>query len=399
LAVADDPTSRPKRRLFSSRREEIIEKQFNEIKALESKYRNLYEGAPDLYRTINTHGTIIDCNRAYFTVLGYSSKDEVIDRSIFEHTAEQSLNEMRASFEEWRRTGDVRNKEVWFKRKDGTTFPVLISATSLYDEGGNLIGSNSAIIDATEIYRARKQLERANEQLREAQKLKDEFINIAAHELRTPIHPILNYSELAERNLIDPKTALRTIKAQAERLTRLANNILDASRIESGTSKYDKRKQSINEIISEVVNFCKVAEISTEMKAGQRQITIDAKMAEDVELLVDKMKMTQALTNILQNAIKFTVQGNIAVKTRLSADKSWFEIMITDSGPGIPADIMPKLFGKFVTHAAGDNANKHGTGLGLFITKAIIEAHGGSISAHNNAKTKGATFVISLPVK
>jgi signal transduction histidine kinase len=122
-------------------------------------------------------------------------------------------------------------------------------------------------------------------------------------------------------------------------------------------------------------------------------------MAEDVELLVDKMKMTQALTNILQNAIKFTVQGNITVKTRLSADKSSFEIIIADSGPGIPADIMPRLFGKFVTHAAGDNANKHGTGLGLFITKAIIEAHGGSISAHNNGKTKGATFVICLPIK
>ena len=295
--------------------------------------------------------------------------------------------------------GDVRNKEVWFKRKDGTTFPVLISATSLFDEDGNLIGSNSAIIDATEIYQARKQLEKANEQLKEAQKLKDGFINIAAHELRTPIHPILNYSELAERNLIDPKTALRTIKTQAERLTKLANNILDASRIESGTSKYDKRKQSINEIISEVVNFCKVAEMSAEIKAGQRQITIDAKMSEDVELVVDRMKMTQALTNILQNAIKFTAQGSIMVKTRLSADKGSFEIIITDSGPGIPADIMPKLFGKFVTHAAGDNANKHGTGLGLFITRAIIEAHGGSINAHNNAKTKGATFAISLPVK
>lgn len=398
MTESEDPSTRRKRGLLGSRREEIIEKQFNEIKALESRYRNLYEGAPDLYRTINTHGIIIDCNRAYVSGLGYSSKDEVTGRSIFEHTAEQSLGAMRASFEEWRRTGTVLNREVWFKRKDGTTFPVLISATSLFDEDGNLIGSNSAIIDATEIYRARMQLESANEQLREAQQLKDEFINIAAHELRTPIHPILNYAELAERNLIDPKTALRTIKAQSERLAQLANNILDASRVESGTVKYNKQKQSINEIIAEVVDYCKVSEMSAD-KAGQRKTIVEAHMTNDVELSVDKMRITQALTNILQNALKFTAQGKVTIKTTLSAEKNLFEIMISDSGPGIPQHILPKLFGKFVTQAAGDNANKHGTGLGLFITKAIVEAHDGNIIAYNSPKSKGATFVIRLPVK
>lgn len=396
MSGKDESFDKSKRRLFSSRREEIIEKQFNEIKQLESKYRNLYEGAPDLYRTINTHGTIIDCNKSYLINLGFSTKDEVIGHSIFEHTAEHDLEAMRNSFDEWRRTGDVRNREVWFKRKDGTIFPVLISATSLYDDHGNLIGSNSAIIDATEIYNARKQLEKANEQLKEAQKLKEEFINIAAHELRTPIHPILNYSELAERNLIEPKSALKIIKYQAERLTELANNILDASRIESGSTKYNMEKQSINEIISEVVNFCKFSRISKDRQID-REVTIEAKMADDIELSVDRMRLIQALTNVVQNAIKFTVQGKITIKTSLMAEKKLYEIIVTDTGPGIPKDILPKLFGKFVTHAAGDNINKHGTGLGLFITKSIIEAHGGSIMAYNNENLKGAMFVIRLP--
>ena len=179
MPVDDRSPATSKRGLFSSRREEIIQKQYNEIRQLECKYRNLYEGAPDMYRTINTHGIVIDCNKAYVNDLGYSSKDEVIGHSIFEHVAEQSLDAMRESFEEWRRTGKVRNREVWFKRKDGSTFPVLISANNLYDDDGNLVGSNSAIIDETDTYRARKQLEKANEQLREAQKLKDEFISIA----------------------------------------------------------------------------------------------------------------------------------------------------------------------------------------------------------------------------
>jgi len=396
VSGTDESSDKSKRRLFSSRREEIIEKQFNEIKRLESRYRNLYEGAPDLYRTIDTQGTIIDCNKSYVINLGFSTKDEVIGHSIFEHTAENDLEAMRNSFDEWRRTGDVRNREVWFKKKDGTIFPVLISATSLYDDHGNLIGSNSAIIDATEIYNARKQLEKANEQLREAQKLKEEFINIAAHELRTPIHPILNYSELAERNLIEPKSALKIIKYQAERLTELANNILDASRIESGSTKYNMERQSINEIIAEVVNFCKFSRISNERQID-REVAIEARMADDIELSVDRMRLTQALTNVVQNAIKFTVQGKITIKTSLMAEKKLYEITVTDTGPGIPEDILPKLFGKFVTHAAGDNVNKHGTGLGLFITKSIIEAHGGSIMAYNNENFKGAMFVIRLP--
>jgi PAS domain S-box-containing protein len=397
LTLDSGSKERPRRRLLSSRREEIIEKQFNEIKQLETKYRNLYEGAPDMYRTINTHGTVIDCNKAYVTQLGYSDKNEVVGHSIFEHASEESLDAMRKSFEEWRRTGIVINKELWFKRKDGSTFPVLLSATNLYDDDGNLIGSNSAIIDATEIYRAKKQLEKSNEQLKEAQRLKDEFISIASHELRTPIHPILNYAELAERNLIDPKSALKTIKIQAERLKDLANNILDASRVESGTINYNMQGAKINEIILEVVNSCKYTQISTNRKLG-RQISIETQLANDIELSVDKMRIAQALTNILQNAIKFTEQGKITVRTSLLAKKGLLEIRIIDTGSGISDDILPKLFGKFVTKVSGDNANKHGTGLGLFITNSIIQAHGGHIDGHNNENGKGATFVIKLPV-
>jgi PAS domain S-box-containing protein len=181
--------------------------------------------------------------------LGYSSKGEVIGHSIFEHTAGHNLEAMRGSFEEWRRTGRVRNKEVWFKRKDGSTFPLLISANNLYDNEGNLIGSNSAIIDETDTYKARKQLEKANEQLKEAHRLKDEFISIASHELRTPIQPILNYVELAEKGLIEPKNALEIIRDQARRLTKLANDILDVSRIETGNLGYDMQMSMINDIL------------------------------------------------------------------------------------------------------------------------------------------------------
>lgn len=398
MSVDDNSPSISKRGLFSSRREEIIERQYNEIKQLECKYRNLYEGAPDMYRTINTHGIVIDCNKAYVNDLGYSAKDEVIGHSIFEHAAEQSLDAMRDSFEEWRRTGMVRNKEVWFKRKDGSTFPVLISANNLYDDDGNLIGSNSAIIDETDTYRARKQLEKANEQLKEVQKLKDEFISIASHELRTPIQPILSYVELAERGLVEDKNALDIIRVQAQRLKKLADDILDVSRIESGNLTYDMQRANINEIILEVADSCKYVQISKTPKI-RRQISIETKLGSDFELHVDKTRMVQALSNILQNSIKFTEEGEITVETTVMAEKRLFEIKISDTGMGISSEILPKLFGKFVTRTTGDDVNKHGTGLGLFITRSIIQAHGGDIFAYNNENGKGATFVIRLPIK
>jgi len=398
MSVDDNSPSTSKRRLFSSRREEIIEKQYNEIKQLECKYRNLYEGAPDMYRTINTHGIVIDCNKAYVNDLGYSAKDEVIGHSIFEHAAEQSLDAMRDSFEEWRRTGMVRNKEVWFKRKDGSTFPVLISANNLYDDDGNLVGSNSAIIDETDTYKARKQLEKANEQLKEVQKLKDEFISVASHELRTPIQPILSYVELAERGLVEDKNALDIIRVQAQRLKKLADDILDVSRIESGNLNYDMQRANINEIILEVADSCKYVQISKTPKM-RRQISIETKLGSDFELHVDKNRMAQALTNILQNSIKFTEEGEITIETTVLAEKRLFEIKISDTGMGISSEILPKLFGKFVTRTTGDDVNKHGTGLGLFITRSIIQAHGGDIFAYNNENGKGATFVIRLPIK
>jgi PAS domain S-box-containing protein len=117
----------------------------------ELKYRNLYDNSPDLYRSVNANHEIIDCNMAYVDHLGYT-KEEIIGVSIFDHTAERSINDLRDMTETWKKEGRITNKEIWFKRKDGTLFPTLISSTGLRDPSGNLIGSNTVIRDMTEIY-------------------------------------------------------------------------------------------------------------------------------------------------------------------------------------------------------------------------------------------------------
>ena len=138
----------------------------------ELKYRNLYDNASDLYRVANKNGIIIDCNKAYAESLGYT-KDEIIGhQSTLDHTASASIDALKRFAEDWQKTMRVMNREIWLKRKDGTTFPCLVSSTALHDENGDLIGSNTIIKDITEIYVARKRIEELEKQLGQQGQLK-----------------------------------------------------------------------------------------------------------------------------------------------------------------------------------------------------------------------------------
>ena len=375
---------------LTSRREDIIEDQFNEIKLLECKYRNLYDGSPDMFRTIDREGMIIDCNQSYVKGLGYSEKAEIIGHSIFEHTAADSLDAMKKSFEEWRSTGTVTNKEVWFKRKNGCVFPVLVNASNLYDDKGNLKGSNTAIIDATEIYEARRQLEKANQ-------LQEEFIKIAAHELRTPIQPIMGLAELATRGTIKHEQALVGIMKEAKRLTKITNEILDVSSIQSNGLTYQKNMVGINEVITEMIMHTTVGLRYTH-DSDKPTIAIETELDDDIELNLDKGRVIQALSNIVGNSMKFAEGGRITIKTTALKTRNQFEIRITDNGPGILEEIFPTLFEKFAAKTSGPHLDKIGAGLGLYIARSIIQDHGGHIFAGNNANGKGCTFVVRLPM-
>lgn len=152
------------------------------------KYVDLYEESPDLYRTIDSHGIILDCNNAYATRLGYS-KDEIMGKSIFDHTPQANLADIANSFDTWKQTGQVRNQEIWLRCSDGTAFPGLLSANNLYNEHDKLIGSNTVIRDITQIYEYRKKLEESQThiqyQLNELKKLddaKNNFLAMITHE-------------------------------------------------------------------------------------------------------------------------------------------------------------------------------------------------------------------------
>ena len=353
----------------------------------QKKYQELYDNAPDLYRMVDTNGILRECNQSYWKTLGYS-KAELIGKSVIETTAEKSRDAIQDSLRTWKETGSVSNREIWLKRKDGSIFPTLLSATALRDERGNIVASNTCIIDVTEIYEARKELEAANVRLKELDTLKTEFISVASHELRTPIQPILSYAELAQKGIIDQAKAWQVVTQEAQRLKALANNILDASRIEGGNLKLSPEYFSINDAIRDIVHGFDAS------SSGKARITTQLAPDELMIVKADKSRIIQVVANLIGNAVKFAKEREIRIETKSVIEDHYVEMEISDSSGGIPPEIMPKLFSRFATKGR-EKGTESGTGLGLFISKGIIEAHGGRIVGYNN-EIGGATFKIWL---
>ena len=236
------------------------------------------------------------------------------------------------------------------------------------------------------------------ERQKEADKMKNEFINIAAHELRTPIQPILGLSQIMRStkvNINEYNEFLDAIISNAKRLQRLANDILDATQIESHLLKLDKKRFNLSEIISDVVQGYKHRLEKSNQNNNNKKLKLVYEYNKDstITLEADRNKISQVVSNLLSNAIKFTEEeGTILVKAEKNKED---EVIVTvkDNGTGIDPEIFPRLFSMFVSKSYED------TGLGLFISKSIVEAHGGKIWAENNSDGKvGATFYISLPL-
>ena len=237
-------------------------------------------------------------------------------------------------------------------------------------------------------------LQNANEQLKQHDKIQKEFINMAAHELRTPIQPILGLADVLRDQITDSHQAklLDVIMRNARRLQRLSRDILDVSKIESSLLKLSKTSFDLNEKIKGAIND--TANGYDTKSDNNVKILFQPKVS--ITVFADKDRIYQVVSNLLNNALKFTINGTITVNTSLnnSTNNHNKEVIVTiiDTGVGIPPEIMPKLFSKFIT------SSNQGTGLGLFISKGIVEAHKGRIWAENNSDGVGARFSFSLPI-
>jgi signal transduction histidine kinase len=252
-----------------------------------------------------------------------------------------------------------------------------------------------------ELDESNKQLTLANEQLNLHDKMQKEFINIAAHELRTPIQPLLSLTQIIRSKIKDAEQGelLDNVIKNAKRLQRLAEDILDITRIESQSLDLKKERFNLNDLI---LNGVQDYKNQLEKDHDNNNITLLYEFKNDDIFFVeaDRYRLTQVISNLLNNAIKFIKEGgegggtiSITLEKKKEGNQQEVLISIKDSGVGIHSDIIPRLFSKFATKS------EKGTGLGLFISKNIVEAHGGRIWAENNSDGKvGATFYISLPL-
>jgi len=240
--------------------------------------------------------------------------------------------------------------------------------------------------------------ETANEQLKTRDKQQQEFINIAAHELRTPIQPILGLTEVALSRTVDKEQAeiLSIVNRNAKRLRGLTEDLLDVTRIESQSLKLSKERVELNEILQNAATDFQ--HHIAKFHDGNGKVAFKYSLKDGVFVLVDKRRIAQVVSNLLSNAIKFIdhEEGNIQIITEMASSDTQYSnnhiiVAIKDSGKGIDPEIMPKLFSKFTTNS------QHGTGLGLYISKNIVEAHGGRIWARNNDTEGGACFYFTLP--
>jgi signal transduction histidine kinase len=226
--------------------------------------------------------------------------------------------------------------------------------------------------------------------------MQTEFINIAAHEFRAPIQPILGLAEiLRSREKVDiekQQELLTVIIRNAKRLKTLTENILDITRIENQPLILHEQILNIEDVISDAIQ-----DINSQVDYERANVKIlynPVRKNNGIRLVkADKGRLIQVLSNLLDNAVKFTEEGTISINLEENTIKNELVVSIIDTGIGISADIKPLLFTKFMTKA------DKGTGLGLYISKSIIDAHGGRMWAENNIDGKGATFRFSLPLR
>jgi PAS domain S-box-containing protein len=346
----------------------------------------IVESSDDAIVSKDLNGTIVSWNNAAEAMFGFTS-DEIVGLSIRTLIPDERQAEEDEVLARIRRGERVEHFETFRKRKDATLFPVSLTVSPILDDSGRVVGASKIARDISE----RKRLE---ERLFEANRLKDEFLATLSHELRTPLNAILGYANMIKSGAVadeNRQRAIDTIERNARALTKLVEDVLDVSRIVSGKMRLNVQPVNIGDVVSAAIDAVIPA-------ADAKGVRIEMSIDPDAGVLNgDADRLQQVAWNLMSNAVKFTGRGGfvqVAV-TRVASD---VVILICDSGMGISPSFLPHLFERFRQADTGTR-RPGGLGLGLNITKQLVELHGGVITAESAGEGKGATFRVTLPAE
>jgi PAS domain S-box-containing protein len=367
---------------------------------LEESAEDLYEHAPCGYLSALPDGTIVKVNQTFLGWTAYRREDLVGrkrlpdlmgagDRIYFETHYAPLL----------RMQGEVRELAVEIVRADGSRLPALITSVQKQDSAGEPLLTRTTVFDATdrreyerELLRAREQLSAQNDRLRELDRLKDEFVAVVSHDLRTPLTAIIGYAEflLGRQNSFEERErrALEVIARHSHRLVRLADDLLFVAELQSGVLSLERVPTDLGALVSEAVELA----LPLAEKAG---IDLGATTDEVPPLPADRATLARLLDNLISNAIKFTEEGG-RVTVRLRAAGAGARLEVEDTGVGISSADREQLFGRFFRARSAIDGGVVGAGLGLPIVQAIVDAHGGKITVASEEGV-GSCFAVELP--
>ena len=373
-----------------TRRQKLGEERLRESEEI---FRLLVDSVQDYaIFLLDVEGRVASWNTGARRIKGYEP-DEIIGRhfSVFYTKEDIADGKPERILKEATERGRVQT-EGWRVRKDGTTFRADVTITAVHDASGTLRGFAKVTRDVTE----KRKAEEAQRDLaiaRQVDHAKDEFLAVISHELRTPLTSILGWARMLRMGDLDARTteeALQALERSAQAQVHLIEDLLDDTRITSGKLRLQRRPLQLKSIIETALTDVMPA-------AEGKRIRIEAEIdCETCPIMGDPIRLQQVIWNVLSNAIKFTPErGNILV--RVTRDDAHAEIVIRDTGRGFDADMLPQLFHRF-RQADSASERKAGVGLGLAISKYLVEQHGGTIQAASEGRGKGATFTIRLPI-
>lgn len=368
---------------FNSMIKSLVE---SEQKVLQSKelYRGLFESSPDPVRLVNLDGITIDVNHAFIKKFGYS-KDEAIGKPILTTVVESDRTRVEKTFEELKKGNKIDNMQIAYKKKDGTTFSSLLSATMYYDPTNHQAGYLAIIHDVSDLIDAKKKIEE-KEAMLESQyaklakidKQKDEFASMVSHELTTPLFPIKFHAEM----LKDPKNfgalnedqlnSVNEIYQNSVKLEKLISDILEAQKLEMGVTKFTKSNFEIGEFMDKTFtdNLPFMAD---------KQIKFVNSTKDKITITSDPYRLSQVFSNLIVNSVDFVPDNAGIVEINAKVEGNDVIFYVKDNGIGIPKDKQGSLFKKFYQIDVSPTRKHRGSGLGLSICKGIAEGLGGKI--------------------
>ena len=334
---------------------------------------------------LDPNGIVSSWNAGAQHIKGYTA-DEIVGHHFSRFYPEEAIRSGWPQTELAMATRDGRfEDEGWRIRKDGTRFWANVVITALYDDDHTLQGFAKVTRDLTERMRV--------ERLESDATMMGEFVAMLAHELRNPLAPIRSAIGIAQHPAVTREKlawAHSVVDRQSAQLSRLVEDLLDVSRITRGRMRLERRRVRLADVVA-------AATEAFSESFSTKKLTLAVQQDADPYVRGDAVRLGQILSNLLSNAYKYTPEGG-RVGLRLSQEGDEALIRLTDSGIGMPAELLPRVFDLFTQDRRALDRSQGGLGLGLAIARRLAEMHRGTLSAHSEGRGCGSEFVLSLPV-